>query len=115
MPVTVTSITANDLPGIERQYREGLVIQNCDNPPLEVANLVNQTFTHGGILLGKREFQKVMVFQNEGRTNLLFPFFQIELDRAKLAMWQVMTHKTCHSVFLTDYNRGKRSILGEKW
>lgn len=115
MAITVTSITANDLPGIEQQYGEGLVIQNCDESPLEVANLVNQTFTHGGILLGEREFQRVMVFQNEGRTNLLLPFFQVELERAKLVMWQFMTYKACHSVFLTDYNRGKRSILGEKW
>ena len=115
MAVTITSVSVDDLPGIERQYGEGLIIQDCDLNPHEAANLVNQTFTHGGILLERTEFQKVMVFQNDNRTNLLFPFFQVKLEMGKLVMWQFFTYKTCHSVFLRDYNRGKRSILGEKW
>ncbi len=56
-----------------------------------------------------------MVFQNDNWTNLLFPFFQVKLDTEKLVAWQFFTYQTCHSVFLTDYIRGKRSILGEKW
>ena len=62
MAVTITSVSVDDLPGIERQYGEGLIIQDCDLNPYEAANLVNQTFTHGGILLERTEFQKVMVF-----------------------------------------------------
>ena len=62
------------------------IIQDCDLNPYEAANLVNQTFTHGGILLERTEFQKVMVFQNDGRTNLLFPFFQVNLEMGKLVM-----------------------------
>jgi hypothetical protein len=86
MAVTITSVSVDDLPGIERQYGEGLIIQDCDLNPYEAANLVNQTFTHGGILLERTEFQKVMVFQNDGRTNLLFPFFQVKLEMGKLVM-----------------------------
>ena len=86
MAVTITSVSVDDLPGIERQYGEGLIIQYCDLNPYEAANLVNQTFTHGGILLERTEFQKVMVFQNDGRTNLLFPFFQVKLEMGKLVM-----------------------------
>lgn len=115
MTVTVINATVDDLPKIEQQYGEGLITQDCDMNPYEAANVVNQTFTHGGILLERTEFQKVMVFQNDGRTNLLFPFFQVKLEMGKLVMWQFSTYKVCHSVFLRDYNRGKRSILGEKW
>ena len=114
MAVTITNISIDELPGIERQYGDGLIIQDCDLNPYEAANVVNETFTHGGILLERTEFQKVMVFQNDGRTNLLFPFFQVKLEMGKLVMWQFFTYKTCHSVFLRDHNRGKRSILGEK-
>ena len=56
-----------------------------------------------------------MLFQNDSRTNLLFPFFQVKLEMGKLVMWQFFTCKTCHSVFLRDYNQDKQSILGEKW
>ena len=115
MAVTVSEITVDNLPGMVRQYGEGLIIQDCDMNPYEAANVVNETFIHGGILLERTEFQKVMVFQNDGRTNLLFPFFQVKLEMGKLVMCQFFTYKTCHSVFLTDYIRDKRSILGEKW
>ena len=110
MAVTITNISVDELPGIERQYREGLIIQDCDLNPYEAANVVNQTFTHAGILLEDTEFQKVMVFQNDNRTNLLFPFFQVKLEMGKLVMWQFFTYKTCHSVFLRDYNRGKLNL-----
>ena len=80
MAVTITNISVDELPGIERQYEDGLIIQDCDLNPYEAANVVNETFTHGGILLERRKFQKVMVFQNDGRTNLLFPFFQVKFE-----------------------------------
>lgn len=105
----------DDLPGIERQYGEGLIIQDYDLNPHEAANLVNQRFAHGGIPLERTEFQKVMVFQNDGQTNLLFPFFQVKLGMGKLVMWQFSTYKVCHSIFLRDYNWGKWNILDEKW
>ena len=71
MAVTVSEITVDDLPGMARQYGEGLIIQDCDMNPYEAANVVNETFIHGGILLERKEFQKVMVFQKDNRTNLL--------------------------------------------
>ena len=58
MAVTITNISVNELPGIERQYGDGLIIQDCDLNPYEAANVVNETFTHGGILLERTEFQK---------------------------------------------------------
>ena len=37
MAVTITNISVDELPGIERQYGEGLIIQDCDlNPCLAV-------------------------------------------------------------------------------
>ncbi len=51
MAVTVIEITVDDLPGMARQYGEGLIIQDCDMNPYEAANVVNETFIHGGILL----------------------------------------------------------------
>ena len=86
MAVTITNISVDELPGIERQYGEGLIIQDCDLYPYEAANVVNQTCTHARILLEDTEFQKVMVFQNDNRTNLLFPFFQVKLEMGKLVM-----------------------------
>ena len=80
MAVTVIEITVDDLPGMARQYGEGLIIQDCDMNPYEAANVVNETFIHGGILLERKEFQKVMVFQNDNWTNLLFPFFQVKFE-----------------------------------
>ena len=57
MAVTVSEITVDDLPGMARQYGEGLIIQDCDMNPYEAANVVNETFIHGGILLERTEFQ----------------------------------------------------------
>ena len=41
MAVTVSEITVDDLPGMARQYGEGLIIQDCDMNPYEAANVVN--------------------------------------------------------------------------
>ena len=51
MAVTVSEITVDNLPEMVRQYGEGLIIQDCDMNPYEAANVVNETFIHGGILL----------------------------------------------------------------
>ena len=51
MAVTITNISVDELPGIERQYGDGLIIQDCDLNPYEAANVVNETFTHVGLLL----------------------------------------------------------------
>lgn len=47
MAITVSNITVDALPGMVRQYGEGLIIQDCDMNPHEAANVVNQTFAHG--------------------------------------------------------------------
>ena len=44
MAVTVIEITVDDLPGMARQYGEGIIIQDCDMNPYEAANVVNETF-----------------------------------------------------------------------
>ena len=41
--------------------------------PYEAANVVNETFIHGGILLERTEFQKVMVLR--AGFGILLPLF----------------------------------------
>ena len=42
MAVTITNISVDELPGIERQYGDGLIIQDCELNPYEAANVVNE-------------------------------------------------------------------------
>lgn len=53
MAVTITNISVDELSGIERQYGEGLIIQDCDLKPYERTNLVNQTFYPWRHLVGE--------------------------------------------------------------
>ena len=42
MAVTIANISVDELPGIERQYGDGLIIQDCDLNLYEAANVVNE-------------------------------------------------------------------------
>ena len=43
------------------------------------------------------------VFENEGHTNIMFPFEDVELDVGKLAMWRLQTHEQFGGTWLSDY------------
>ncbi len=42
-------------------------------------------------------------FENEGLTNLLYPFDDVELNIGKLAMWRLSTHSQFSGKWLSDY------------
>lgn len=81
----------------------GLAFLNCDIPPRELLDLINKTLTYGGILLNQSELKEVLSFQHDGTVDLIIPFGQAELEPTKLVIWQVLTYKDCHGVFLSDY------------
>jgi len=99
--VTVEQITVDELRGMEAQG--GLVFQDCPVGPHELASLLNQAFTHAGILRDGSEFKTVMTFRHNGADNVLFPFENVDLERVKLVAWQVMTYDTCRGLFLSDF------------
>jgi len=99
--VTVEQITVDDLRGMGA--RGGLVFQGCPIEPHELASLLNQAFTHAGILRDGSEFKTVMTFRHNGADNVLFPFENVDLERIKLVAWQVMTYGACRGLFLSDF------------
>lgn len=50
------------------------------------------------------KFEEISVFQNEGRTCLLFPFtLDVQLDIGKLAYWRIKSHGQFEGMWLSDY------------
>ena len=74
--------------------QEGLILQGCGGDPQEWVDGVNKMLTEEGILLDGAKFDadKVVSFQNENLTNLLFPFTDdVKLNMGKLAMCDLDT------------------------
>lgn len=94
-------ITINEL----RQMRdkEGLVLQGCGGDPKEWVDGINELLTEAGILKNGSSFSEVYAFQNEGLTNLLFGFKNVNIDMGKLAMWRTSTHGQFGGTWLSDY------------
>lgn len=97
----VKQITADDLRQMED--REGLILQGCGGNPQEWVDGINDLFTEAGILQSGSRFGRVSVFQQDGLTNLLFPFDGVQLDVGKLAIWRLQTHAQFGGTWLSDY------------
>ena len=82
---------------------EGLVIQGCGGDLQEWVDGINEMLTESEILQNGSKFESAYTFNNENITCLLFPFDDIQLDVAKLAMWRLQTHETFGGTWLTDY------------
>ena len=65
--------------------REGLVLQGCGGDLKEWIDGINQMLEREGILPKGKRLDDVVVFRNEGMTNLLFFFGEEKLDMGKLA------------------------------
>ena len=84
--------------------KEGLILQGCGGEPQEWLDGINDLLGKEGILQNNTNFENVYVFQNEGITNILFPFEEnVQLDIGKLAMWRLMTHASFSGKWLSDY------------
>ena len=85
------------------QDKEGLVLQGCGGPLEDWVNGINEVLTEAGILKNGSTFQKVLVFEHDGCTNLLYPFEGVEVEVGKLAMWRLQTHGRFGGTWLSDY------------
>ena len=81
--------------------KEGLILQGCGGDLQEWADGINSALIDSDIL--KSPFDRLYVFENEGLTNIMFPFEDVELDIGKLAMWRLQTHEQFSGKWLSDY------------
>ena len=85
------------------QGKEGLVLQSCGGPLEDWINGINEVLTEAGILKNGTKFQKVLAFEHDGCTNLLYPFEGVDVEVGKLAMWRLQTHGQFGGTWLSDY------------
>ena len=86
------------------QGKEGLILQGCGGDPQEWVDGINDMLTEAGILLDNTKFTDANVFENNGCTNILFPFDEnVHAHTGKLAMWRLATHNDFGGTWLSDY------------
>ena len=102
--MSVKQITTDDLR--KMKDTEGLILQGCGGSLDEWVDGINDMLTESEILLDGTKFkvENCCVFENEGLTNLMFPFSEdVKLDMGKLAMWRLQTHGNFGGKWLSDY------------
>lgn len=102
--MSVKQITTDDLR--KMKDTEGLILQGCGGSLNEWIDGINDLLTGAEILLNGTKFkaENCCVFENEGLTNLMFPFSEdVKLDVGKLAMWRLQTHSNFGGKWLSDY------------
>lgn len=100
--VTITSVTTNELR--TAQNREGLVIQGCGGDLREWVNGINGLLEERGVFEKGAGFREVLVFRNNGLTNLLLPFKEnMKLSMGRMAAWRLETYNSIGSMWLSDY------------
>ena len=73
----IKEITTDELRRMNN--KEGLILQGCGGDLQEWLDGVNEILTKEGILLNGSRFETAYSFQNEGLTNMLYPFDDAEL------------------------------------
>ncbi len=102
--MSVKQITTDDLR--KMKDTEGFILQGCGGSLDEWVDGINDMLTESGILLDGTKFkaENCCAFENEGLTNLMFPFSEnVKLDMGKLAMWRLQTHGNFGGKWLSDY------------
>lgn len=97
----ISHITPEKLKQMRGQ--EGLILQGCGGAAEEWLDGINDLLTKAGILLEGSRFERCMVFEQEGVTNILFPFGEEKLCAGKLALWRIATHLNFGGIWLSDY------------
>lgn len=82
---------------------EGLILQGCGGDLQEWVNGINSMLTDEQILKNDSTFTNVVVFENNGLTNLLFNMKNVNLNIGKLAIWRLSTYETFGGTWLSDY------------
>lgn len=98
----INKIKADDLR--KMNGREGLILQGCGGDPQEWLDGINDMFQEQNLLQNGTKFSEIYVFENEGTTNILFPFSDnVDLNIVALAMWRLQSHGTFGGKWLSDY------------
>lgn len=102
--MSVKKIRAEELRRMNGQ--EGLILQGCGGELQDWVDGINDMLIKSDILLDGTKFkaENCLAFENEGLTNLLFPFSEdVKLNIGKLAMWRLQTHSGFGGKWLSDY------------
>ncbi len=102
--MSIKKIRAEELRRMNGQ--EGLILQGCGGDLQDWVDGINDMLTKSDILLDGTNFksENCLAFENEGLTNLLFPFSEdVKLNIGKLAMWRLQTHSNFGGKWLSDY------------
>lgn len=102
--MSVKKIRAEELRRMNGQ--EGLILQGCGGELQDWVDGINDMLIKSDILFDGTKFkaENCLSFENEGLTNLLFPFSEdVKLNMGKLAMWRLQTHSNFGGKWLSDY------------
>ena len=102
--MSVKKIRAEELRRMNGQ--EGLILQGCGGELRDWVDGINDMLIKSDILFDGTKFkaENCLAFENEGLTNLLFPFSEdVKLNMGKLAMWRLQTHSNFGGKWLSDY------------
>lgn len=110
--MSIKRITAEDLRRMNDS--DGLVLQGCGGDLQEWLDGINSLFTEEKLLLNGTKFENIYAFENEGLTNLLFPFNDsAKLDMGRLAIWRLRSHEQFGGTWLSDYVPNRLSDFTE--
>lgn len=110
--MSIKRITAEDLRRMNDS--DGLVLQGCGGDLQEWLDGINSLFAEEKLLLNGTKFENIYAFENEGLTNLLFPFNDsAKLDMGRLAIWRLRSHEQFGGTWLSDYVPNRLSDFTE--
>lgn len=110
--MSIKKITTEDLRRMNDS--DGLVLQGCGGDLQEWLDGINSLFTEEKLLLNGTKFENIYAFENEGLTNLLFPFNDsAKLDMGRLAIWRLRSHEQFGGTWLSDYVPNRLSDFTE--
>lgn len=101
--MSIEGMNIRTLREMRENRKEGLVFQGCGGDLQEWQDGINSLMADAGILLDGTRFERIYVFQHDGRQNLLFPFDDtVKLDAGKLAVWRLQ-NLNLEGMWLSDY------------
>lgn len=111
--MSIERIAADDLRRMKN--KEGLVLQGCGGDLREWQDGINGLLTDEKLLLDGTKFEDIYAFENEGVTNLIFPFGDnVKLDIGRLAMWRLQTYGQFSGTWLSDYVENRLGGFAEE-
>ena len=97
----ITDIKAEELR--LKSIDEGMVFQGCGGDTKEWVDGINKLLKDEKILLDGTQLKDCYRFENNGLTNLYFPFGNAKPDMGKLAIWRLKAREVFGCMWLSDY------------